>query len=237
MKKFYNSKKIKFNKNILIIILVVIYDIILFNLFGNNLSDNISYMTKVKVEEISKYYMNNVIKKYLNINCNNYIKLNLVNNNIMSIDIDNNSSNELLNNIITDLEKVVSDIENGKINDYSNLEFLYGKNGIILLVPIGSALNNTLLYDIGPKIPVKISFLENINAYLDISVEEYGINNALVKLYININLEQHIEMPIDKEKNTINYKFLIASKLVNGKVPDFYNGMNGTSSIVNSNVK
>ena len=237
MKRFYNNKKIKFNKNILIIILVVIYDIILFNLFGNNLSDNISYMTKVKVEEISKYYMNNVIKKYLNINCNNYIKLNLVNNNIMSIDIDNNSSNELLNNIITDLEKVVSDIENGKINDYSNLEFLYGKNGIILLVPIGSALNNTLLYDIGPKIPVKISFLENINAYLDISVEEYGINNALVKLYININLEQHIEMPIDKEKNTINYKFLIASKLVNGKVPDFYNGMNGTSSIVNSNVK
>ena len=237
MKRFYKNKEIKFNKFIIMIIFIIVFNVILFNIFGKSLSDNISYMTKVKIEEISKYYLNSVIKKYLNIDSNNYIKLNLVNNNIMSIDIDNNSSNRLLNNIITDLEKVIADIEKGNINDFPNLEFLYGKNGIILLVPIGSAINNTLLYDIGPKIPVKISFLENVEAYIDINVEEYGINNALVKLYINIKLEQHVEMPMDKEKNIINYKFLIASKLVNGKVPEFYNGLNGTSNIVNSDVK
>lgn len=237
MKRFYKSKEIKFNKLIIICITIMIFDILLFNIFGNRLSDNISYMTKVKIEEISNYYMNSVIKKYLNVDSSDYIKLNLVNNNIMSIDIDNNSSNQLLKNIIADLEKVVSDIENGKINDYPNLEFLYGKKGIILLVPLGSSFNNTLLYDIGPKIPVKISFLENIDAYLDVNVLEYGINNALIKLYINISMEQYIEMPIDKDKNVINYKFLIASKIVNGKVPDFYNGINGNSSIVNSSVK
>ena len=237
MKKFYNSKKIKFNKIYLGILLIIIFDIFIFNLFGNSLSDNVSYMTKIKIEEISKYYMNSVIKKYLNIDSSNYIKLNLVNNNIMSIEIDNNASNRLLENIISDLESIIFDIENGRINNYPNLEFLYGENGIILLVPLGSAMNNTLLYDIGPRIPVKISFLENIDAYLDVSVEEYGINNALIKLYIIINIEQHIEMPIDKDKNIISYKFLIASKLVNGKVPDFYNGISGSSSIVNSSVK
>ena len=237
MKRFYKRRELKVNKFILIIILIIIFDIFLFNIFGDTLSSNISYMTKIKIEEISKYYMNGVIKKYLNIDTSDYIKLNLVNNNIISVDIDNNKSNILLKNIINDLENVVSDIEKGNINQYPNLEFLYGENGIILLVPIGSAMNNTLLYDIGPKIPVKISFLENVDAFLDVNVDEYGINNSLVKLYINISMEQYIEMPIDKDKNIINYKFLLASKLINGKVPDFYNGLNSSSNIVNSDVK
>lgn len=239
MKRFYKKRRnFKLNKYIILIFFVFFFNIVLFNIFGNNLSDNISNMTKVKIEDISKYYMNSVIKKYLNVDTSNYIKINLVNNNIMSIDIDNNASNELLKNIIDDLEIVVRDIEYGRINDYENSEFLYGDNGIILLVSIGTSLNNTLLYDIGPKIPVKISFLENVDAYVDVSVEDYGINNSLIKLYINIRMEQLIEMPIDKEKTLIEYKFLVASKLVNGKVPEFYGyGISTNSGVVNSDVK
>ena len=237
MKRFYNKKIISINKYICLIIFTIIFDLIIFNFFGNDLSDNISYMAKVKVEEISNYYMNSVIKNYLNIDSNNYLKINLVNNNIMSVDIDNKKSNILLKNIINDLENIVVDIERGNINEYPNLEFLYGHNGMILLVPFGNALNNTLLYDLGPKIPVKISFLENVNAYLDIVVEDYGINNALIKLYVFINIEQYIEMPIDKDKNVLEYKFLIASKLINGKVPEIYNGINKSSNIVNNDVK
>lgn len=238
MKRF---KKIKNNSKrkmlFIVIFFVVLFDILLFNYFGNSLSDNISKMTRVKIEEISKYYMNSVIKKYLNIDSSNYIKINLVNNNIMSIDIDNNESNKLLKNIIDDLERVVKDIENGNINDYSNLEFMYGADCLVLMVPLGTAFNNSLLYDIGPKIPVKVSFLENVDAYVDVSVEEYGLNNALVKLFINIKMEQIIEMPIDKDRTIIEYKFLISSKLVNGKVPEFYGyGISDNSSIVNSSV-
>ena len=211
MKRFKRRKNNKKNNIFVLIFLVFITDLILFNIFGNKLSFNISKMTKVKIEEISKYYMNSVIKKYLNIDTTNYIKLNFVNNNIVSIDINNNESNKLLKNVINDLENVVRDIEKGNINDYSNLEFIYGDKCLILLVPLGTAFNNSLLYDIGPKIPVKVSFLENVDAYLDVSVDEYGINNALIKLYININMEQVIEMPIDKDRTIIEYRFLIAS--------------------------
>ena len=234
MKRFKKSKKSKKNK---FCILVFICDILLFNLFGNSLSDNISKMSRVKIEEISKYYMNSVIKKYLNIDSSNYIKLNLVNNNIMSVDIDNNSSNKLLRSVIDDLESVVKDIENGKINNYNNLEFIYGDDSLILLVSLGAAFNNSLLYALGPKIPVKVSFLENVDAYLDVSVDEYGVNNALVKLYINITMEQIIEMPIDNERTKVDYRFLISSKLVNGVVPSIYGyGIDSNSNLVNSDV-
>ena len=235
MKRFKRRKNNKMSNIFVLIFLVFITDLILFNIFGNKLSSNISKMTKVKIEEISKYYMNSVIKKYLNIDTTNYIKLNFVNNNIVSIDINNNESNKLLKNVIDDLESVVRDIEKGNINDYSNLEFIFGDKCLILLVPLGTAFNNSLLYDIGPKIPVKVSFLENVDAYLDVSVEEYGINNALIKLYININMEQVIEMPIDKDRTIIEYRFLIASKLVNGIVPSIY-GLKDNSNLVKSNV-
>ena len=237
MKRFYSFRSEIKVKKFFIVVLVIVFDVVVFNLFGNSLSDNISHMTKVKIEELNKYYLNKVIKSKLNVDTSDYIKINLVNNNIVSVDIDNNKTNKLLDSIITDLENIVKDIENGNINDYYNLEFLYGDNGIILLVPVGTLYNNTLLYDLGPKIPIKVSFLENINAYVDVDVIEYGINSSLVKLYINIELEQLIEMPIDKEKTVSKYNFLIASKLVNGKVPDFYNGINSNSSLVNKNVK
>jgi len=237
MKKFINFKKNKKSNIFILIFLVFVCDIFLFSFFGRSLSDNVSKMTRVKIEEMSKYYMNSVVKKYFNVDSSNYIKLNLVNNNIMSIDIDNNSSNKLLKNIIDDLESVVRDIEKGKINNYSNLEFMYGDEYLILLVPLGSVFNNSLLYDIGPKIPVKVNFLENVDAYLDVSVNEYGINNALVKLYINITMEQIIEMPIDKERTKVDYRFLIASKLVNGVVPSIYGyGISSNSNLVKSNV-
>jgi len=181
MKRFKKSKSSKKNRIVLLIFFVFITNIFLFNLFGNSLSVNISKMTRVKIEEISKYYMNRVIKKYLNIDSSSYIKLNFVNNNIVGVDIDNNKSNKLLKSVIDDLEKMVRDIENGKINDYSNLEFIYGDKCLILLVPLGTSFNNSLLYDIGPKIPVKVSFLENVDAYLDVSV-----NNSVTKEQMNL---------------------------------------------------
>ena len=235
MKRF--SKKRKKNILFVAILLVLLFDIFIFNWFGFRLSDNISKMTRVIIEELTKYYMNSVIKKYLNVDSSNYIKINFVNNNLVSIDIDNHDCNNLLNSINEELENVVKNIEKGKINSYENLEFLHGNNGIMLMVSLGTAFNNSLLYDIGPKIPVKISFLENVDAYVDVKVENYGINNSLIKLYINISMEQLIEMPIDKEKTVSQYNFLIASKLVTGKVPEVYGyGLNSNSHIVNGGV-
>ena len=217
--------------------MVVIYDIVFLNIFSKDLSNNLSYLARIKVEELSRDYLNNTIKKYLNIDTNDYIKVNFVNNSIISVDIDNSNSNVLLKNVIEDLENNFSNVLGNDI-DYYNLELLEGNKGIIIYIPIGSGFDNSLLAGMGPNIPVKISFLENIDSYVDVDVENYGINNSLVKLYININIKVIIEMPIDKDVININYKYLVASKLISGKVPNIFgNNLQGTSSIVNSSVK
>ena len=109
--------KIDFKSKFMFMILVIfIFDILIFNYFGNTFSKDILYLARINVEEISQHYLNNTIKKYLNLDTNNYIKVNLVNNNIISVDIDNKSSNVLLSNFISDLEKnVVNYIDVNKL--------------------------------------------------------------------------------------------------------------------------
>ena len=238
MKRFYKTKRIKVNYVFLVILCVFISYIIIFNSFGKRLSYNVSYFTKLKIDEITKYYLNSTIKKYLNINTNDYIKVNFVNNSIVSVDIDNKNANKLLGNIINDLESVVKDIEKGKINNFHNLEILKGDNGVIIFMPVGVVLNSSLFSGLGPKIPIKTSFFEDVDAYVDVVVENYGINNSLVKLYINISIKEVLEMPIDNRFSTIDYKFLISSKIINGEVPSILGGtITGNSDIVNNSVK
>lgn len=229
MKKFKSIKNKK-NKIVLIIIFVVLISFCILKLFHNRFNDNIMYLSRIKIEELTNNYLNNTIKKYLNLDTNDYIKLNLVNNNIVSVDIDNNNTNKLLEKIINDLENNVVKID----RKYYNLELIDDSDSIVLYIPFGVIFNNVLLSNFGPLIPIKISFLENIDSYVDVEVQNYGINNSLVKLYININLKIIIEMPIDKNVSSINYRFLLASKLINGKVPNIYGGNLGVnSSIVN----
>lgn len=239
MKRFYRMKKIKNrNKFMLVAVIVVIIEIIVFNTLGKKLGESVSFLTKLKLDEITKYYMNDTIKKYLNVDSNDYIKVNLVNNNIVSVDIDNVRCNKLLNNIIVDLENNVKELENGKINNYHNLEIIKGEDGIIMFMPVGVSLGNSLFSGLGPKIPVKVSFLENIDAYVDVVVNNYGINNSLIKLYINIDVEEVLEMPTKNRFSNVKYKFLISSKLINGEVPSVLGGtINKSSNLVNNDVK
>ena len=223
MKRFKTKLKIKtkiYKKTIGLVILFILLLDFIFIKYTNKLSKNIVNITKLKIEEITKDYLNETIKKYLNLETNDYIKLNIVNNNIESVDIDNEKSNILLKNIINDLENNSKKIIKGNINDYYNLELLKGNDGVILYVPTGVMTNNALLSNLGPKIPIKASFLNNIESNIDVKVVDYGINNALIKLYIIINIKIIIEMPIESEVSNIKYEYLIASKLINGTVPN-----------------
>ena len=235
MKRFYKKRNINY---VIIIILIALFNIIVvLSTFLKNYSNNILFYSKIKIDEITKYYLNETIKNYLNIKSNDYIKTNLVNNNIVSVDIDSEKSNLLLNNIINSLQDNAKNIELGYINNYHNLELIKGENGIVLLVPLGVAFNNGVISNLGPKVPVKVNFFENINAYLDVVVESYGINNSLIKLYINIEITEFIELPLNKNDNKVKYKFLISSKLVNGEVPSILgSSIESSSNIVNSSV-
>ena len=56
-------------------------------------------------------------------------------------------------------------------------------------------------------------------------VSEFGINNALVELYVTIKITEELVAPVTKSTQVIEYDVLIASKVINGRVPSVYGGM------------
>ena len=83
----YIKKKKDFKfKMFIILICVALLNILVLCTLGKNLGESVSFLTKLKIDEITKYNINSVVKKYLNLDTNDYIKTKLVNNNIVSVD-------------------------------------------------------------------------------------------------------------------------------------------------------
>ena len=103
------------------------------------------------------------------------------------------------------------------------------KKGIIYEVPLGLAFNNSLLSNIGPKIPIKLSLLGDIEATFKSKITDYGINNALLELIINIKITEQVLLPVASKVVEIETDIPVAIKLIEGNVPEYYSG-NGQSS-------
>ena len=147
--------------------------------------------------------------------------------------------NNLLSTITNKVYTILDQIENEtleKINIRENIltnnnknEF---KNGIILEIPSGIVTDNFLFSNLGPKIPIKISLTGEFESCISTKVEEYGLNNALISIYIDIRETEQISMPFITEKIVIENKIPIAINLVNGKIPSYYlNGFDKNSNI------
>ena len=77
----------------------------------------------------------------------------------------------------------------------------------------------------GPKIPFKISLVGSTNNETKINVEEYGINSSKVEVVLNINFKMMVLLPFKSKEIVINKTIILDSKIIQGKVPDYYGGM------------
>jgi len=108
-----------------------------------------------------------------------------------------------------------------EINKNTDEIMTYGYN---LNVPLGYITNSPLLINLGPKIPVKISTTDVALGDVSTKITDFGINNAMVEVYINFSIKVNALTPLNKKTKELNYSALIASKIINGTVPNFYSG-------------
>lgn len=93
-------------------------------------------------------------------------------------------------------------------------------NKILFMIPIGALSNQALFTSMGPKIPVQIYFVDNVFTEIKTKVTDYGINNALIEIYLSINLTYEIVSPFVREQVTLNYNLPIDQKIITGVVPN-----------------
>ena len=105
--------------------------------------------------------------------------------------------------------------------------------GYIMALPIGIASKNVYLANLGPKIPVRVKFVGTVLTSVRTKITDYGINNALIEVFLDIEIERQIITPVVFETTKIPYSMPISSKIIYGKVPEFYAGIMSKESAVN----
>ena len=252
MKRMYlKRKRIKknkvVNKVIIIIILLAIVIVYLFNLFNKKAIPQFLNYSEVQTKRIVSLIINSTISEEV---ANNIIMEDLFittkdsAGDVKSIDFNTISINKLLSKTIKNLEKNLIAVEKGDIdslgilaNTWDGYDETKLKKGIVYELPSGIIFNNTLLNNVLPKIPIKIDLIGNIFCKINTNIEPYGINNALIKVSIDVDADIKILLPFVSKITSVSTTVPIIIKLMEGKIPEYYFGGYLTTPTISSSIE
>lgn len=242
------KKKIKFHrgklkkKNIFIIIFtILILSILLsFKFINTKISPVLISYAQLELTKFSNLVINNAVAAEVSDKID-ISELFIISKNddgeIKTIDFNPLVVNKLLTLITSNIQKNLRYIEQGNIDklnmeqsELSNYNVSKLKKGIIFEIPSGIVFNNAMLVNLGPKIPVKLSLVGDIISNVNTKVTNYGINNAMIEVSINIKLSEQVILPFISQKINIESNIPVAIKLIQGSIPNYYfNGIDKNS--------
>lgn len=199
------KERLKRKYYILITFLISLFlFIIIFSLYSKKLNpklnDYIDFLVKdeiyKKVIKSNNFITNEEVNDILYIDKND-------SNEIVYLDYDIDKTYKLLNKYIDSLKK-----DNSKSK--------------ILTVPLFIASDNIIISSLGPKIKFKYEIIDNVKGKIKTKVTDFGVNNALVEMYFELEIGYLVVIPMNKKESVLKTEILISSKIINGKVPTFY---------------
>ncbi len=223
-------KKGKSNLILIIFIILVIVVIYLFYKINKKITPALMDYAEIEVSRISSQIINlSIMRQFKNKDTVDQMFIIQKNKDdeIQMIDFKTDLVRENLTNLTNYVQAYFKNIQNGNINkiDDSILDS-YGesnlKKGIIAKIPIGLALDNTILANLGPQIPVRLTLAGDINSNLKTKITDYGINNALLEITVHIEITSRIILPFLSKKIITISDIPIAIKIIEGKIPSSY---------------
>lgn len=231
MKK--NLKK----KYLFLLISVIIATAILLNILNKRAIPILANYMEVQTKRMGIEVLRNTGSEELNKLLKNNKYYEIVKNNdgeIESINFDTTILNEALIIVSKNVRKKLNDLEEGKNLPsemfYNNLNKKI-KNKIVYMVPIGIVFNNAFLYNLGPKIPVKIEYSGNVGLDVKTSVKAYGVNSALIEVYVYVEVTQRTILPFTSKDTKLTSKIPIVLKVVKGSVSNYISNNNPSYSL------
>lgn len=206
-----NRKKFRIRVKMLIVMVIMVLLIFLFVKISSNAS---LYIMEYAKEESYSYTID-IINNSIDddtlklISSDDFFKITRNNNNeIEMIDYNTYLVNIILKGIASNIQK--------------NFDFL--ENDVIFYIPFGTLFNNVFVSNIGPNIPARIKLIGSISSTFETKVTEYGINNCLIELFVSIEINERIMLPLLSDRSTFKIKIPISYKIVTGKIPIYYGG-------------
>lgn len=230
----------KYNKNVnIILVVIIIVGILLgFRVVDKKISPIMLSIAQEECNKLSTVIINDSIKKEVSegLTFDKLFIITYENGEIATIDFDSVIVNKALSNITSSVLTNLKYVEEGNIEELSNIDDVfihYNKNklkkGIIYELPLSLVYKNTFLSNLSPKVPVRIQLIGTVNTNLKTKVTDYGINNALIEVYAEVEVSLQVILPFINEKQVTKSSVPIVFKMVKGKVPEYFsNGYNNS---------
>lgn len=152
------------------------------------------------------------------------------NNDIQAVYFNSILVNKFLNVITDSIQNDLIKVSGGDMSSVNGYES--HNNGVVFYVPLGVLTGNLLLSEVGPKIPIRLQLLGYINSNIETNIKEYGINNVLMEMYIQIDTKSRVVLPFASKDIVVVNKIPVSYKLIQGNIPEYYqNGISANSNL------
>lgn len=220
------KKHKKLNKIVIIAIISIILATFILKYVNKEISPKLINYASLEIKKLSNLIITESIneEEFEKLNVDDIYKITKNNNNeILTVDINTVILNKMIKKATENIQQRLKKLEKGEV-DENNQE---NKNGVVLKIPLGEIYNNFLLADLGPKIPVKLKIIGNIETKINTNVKNYGINSSLIELSLDITVKEKVILPISTNEIRVNQTFPLTIKMIEGKIPNYYsNGIN-----------
>ncbi|MBQ1812500.1 MAG: sporulation protein YunB [Bacilli bacterium] len=223
--------KNKINILIIIIFVCIIFSFLLINLMSKKVMPILMEYATSEIKNMSVSIINSTISQELDYFNNDAVKISKnKNDDIQMIEFDS----KIVNKFLTDLTKQIllklKEMENGKTN--LSFDKININNQMLYEIPLGRITNNVFVGNLGPKIPIKMDVIGDVYSNIKSNIKEYGINNVLLEIMVNITVNERVIMPFISEQTKISVDVPVSIKLIQGNIPKYY----GTGISRNSNI-
>ncbi|MFA7435096.1 MAG: sporulation protein YunB [Bacilli bacterium] len=189
---------------ILIILLVI-------NFVSGYFSSRVKLYIKQKATTTSSLIIANTINEEVlpSIDLNNLINtVSSDNENIDSIYINTYQVNKILSVTTQSISNKLNNLNDEELNN--------------LALPLGLIISDVLFYDLGPNINIKIYPVGSVKCDVRSVIEEYGINNSVFRLEIEVRVAFAVVIPLQRDEIEVVSSIPIVVQIIQGEVPRYY---------------
>lgn len=232
----FQKKDSKINLLIFIFVMLIIGIIVTFNFINKKVNPTLMDYAELQVGKIATQVIrqavsNEVIDK-ISID-DLFIITRDSNGDIKTIDLNPINVNKMVGLITDQVNDYLTKVETGAIDGLNLSADLIDskkvKKGIIFEIPSGIIFQNSLLSNIGPKIPVKLNLVGDIVTDVKTKMTNYGINNGLLEVSVYVEVTEQVILPFTSKRIKVEMNLPIALKLIQGSVPNYYSNGNGSN--------
>ena len=212
--RYYRINIKKFNKAfpyiVLLIALIIIFNTIwraitpVFDSLAKDEAKKIA--TKLTNEEISKIMEKCTYDTFFNIDKDLNGKIQMISANVLRI-------NQITSDIAINIQNSLRNDDENNIN-----------------ISIGSLSGVKMLAGIGPKIPIKLNSVGNVETNLKSEFISQGVNQTLHRVYLEVTSTVDILTPFSTLSESINNQVLILENVILGEIPSNYYDFDGINS-------